>query len=220
MAAKYLVSFGSSLLQRCPVMYSTVRFRLVSKNEKMASKAMEWAEPLKKELLSEPVAPVEPSMLHMVTRVKSLWGRPHQEKDTMAALKLNGPLHEKVVIKNTPRVNAMLKTVKHLIKITPITFPNGYPDESDLEYCLLKDNGEFVIRKELSAVEKNVVPNTISEDKKRTAMDNKTLERHLLLHLRKYRLSMEYFPAKYVYKYNQDGKEYRYRKDKSSKNWY
>ncbi|XP_014789637.1 uncharacterized protein LOC106883224 [Octopus bimaculoides] len=216
--------FRCCLLNQSPVMYSSVRFRLVGKKEKMASKAMKWAQPLREELMlnkSETAAPVEPSMLHMVTRVKTLKGRPQKEKSTMFALNLTGPQDQKVVLKNTPSVNKMLNKVKHLIKITPITFPNGYPEEKDFEYCLLKDNGEFIIRKEIQPIEKNVIPDTVPAEKQRLVMDKKTLERHLLLHLRHYRLNMEYFPAKYVYKYNQDGKEYRYRKNTSSdSNWY
>lgn len=207
-----------------PVMYSSVRFRLVGKKEKMASKAMKWAEPLRKELMlnkSEPAVPVEPSMLHMVTRVKPLKGRPRNEKSTIFALNLDGPQNQKVVLKNIPSVNKMLSTVKHLVKITPITFPNGYPTEKDIEHCLLKDNGEFVIRKELQPIEKNVTPDTVPAEKQRVVMDKKTLERHLLLQLRRYRLSMEYFPTRYVYKYNEDGKEYRYRQHTSSdSHWY
>ncbi|CAI9738129.1 Hypothetical predicted protein [Octopus vulgaris] len=216
--------FRCGLLNQSPVMYSSVRFRLVGKKEKMASKAMKWAKPLREDLVSnkcETGAPEEPSMLHMVSRVKTLKGRPQREKATMFALNLTGRQNEKVVLKNTPSINQMLNKVKHLIKITPITFPNGYPEEKDFEHCLLKDNGEFVIRKEIQPIEKNVLPETVPAEKERIVMDKKTLERHMLLHLRHYRLNMEYFPARYVYKYNQDGKEYRYSKNRTSdSHWY
>ena len=37
--------------------------------------------------------------------------------------------------------------IKHLVKISPITFPNGFPDENDLNGSFLKENGEFWITK-------------------------------------------------------------------------
>lgn len=43
----------------------------------------------------------------------------------------------------------MLWKVKHLVKITPITFPNGEPTENDIDYTFLRENGEMVVIKEL-----------------------------------------------------------------------
>merc|ERR1712183_708088 len=115
----------------------------------------------------------------------------------------------------------MLTRVKHLIKIVPITFPNGLPeDESDYEHCLLQDNGEFVIRKKIFASDVDVVPIEDAKKDELYKMDRKTLDRHLILQLRHRRLNKEYFPTKYVYKYNQDGKEYRYKGENRDKDWY
>lgn len=48
---------------------------------------------------------------------------------------------------NTEHNNKMLWQIKHLISITPITFPDGYPEEGDLSRCRLYENGEFRIDK-------------------------------------------------------------------------
>ena len=37
------------------------------------------------------------------------------------------------VVKNIPEVNAMLWRVKHVIRIDPITFPDGQPTKDDLD---------------------------------------------------------------------------------------
>lgn len=39
--------------------------------------------------------------------------------------------------------------VKHLIKITPITFPYGEPTEADINYTVLKENGQCIVMKTL-----------------------------------------------------------------------
>lgn len=53
------------------------------------------------------------------------------------------------IVKNIPEINSQLWKIKHLIKITPITFPNGMPTENDIDCTYLKENGELMVIKEL-----------------------------------------------------------------------
>lgn len=99
--------------------------------------------------------PYEPSKLFRVERIKPLKGCPSWEKEMMKQLKLNGQKsNEYVIVKNIPEINALLWRVKHLVKIVPITFPNGFPEDSNGTY--LKDNGELVVAKRLQPVESRV----------------------------------------------------------------
>lgn len=84
-----------------------------------------------------------PNMLHAVTLIRSGIGRPYWQKRTLEALGLT-KMHKTIIHKNTPSVNAMLASVKELIKVQPVAFrtdlqrsPNGS------EYML--DNGEIFI---------------------------------------------------------------------------
>ena len=218
-SCKSFLKLGSSLLQQTPILHTSVRYRLVSKNEKLASKSLNWAKDILDDAVKNETKP--PALLHLVTRVKPLKGRPHWEKNTMKTLGLDTPLNKHVIHKNSELVNAMLRSVKHLVKIVPITFPNGLPeDESDYEHCLLQDNGEFIIRKKILPSKVEVVSAPKIGKEVLWKMDPETLDRHLILQLRHRRLNMEYFPAKYVYKFNQDGKEYRYKRNNRDDDWY
>ena len=52
-----------------------------------------------------------------------------------------------VFLPNTPSVGLHLFKVKHLIKITPVTFPNGIPDDfsPDTHGYKLTPKGEFIV---------------------------------------------------------------------------
>lgn len=81
-----------------------------------------------------------------------------------------------IIVKNIPEVNALLYKVKHMIKISPITFPNGEPTKSDIGSTYLKDNGELVIIKSLKPSEE-IVKATEIEDNKETKMDGETIRK-------------------------------------------
>lgn len=117
----------------------------------------------------------------------------------------------------------MLQSVKHLLRIVPISFPHGLPScESDLQHCFLRHDGQFTFKKSLLPLESNFVePDESSDDVWK--MDNETVNKSCEKILTDFRLSTSFFPAKYVYKYNQDGKEYRYFGDQnicSNRDWY
>lgn len=40
-------------------------------------------------------------------------------------------------------MNRTLWQIKHLVTITPITFPDGIPEEKDIDACRLYPNGEL-----------------------------------------------------------------------------
>lgn len=42
--------------------------------------------------------------------------------------------------------------IKHLIKITPINFPNGEPTADDINYTYLKENGDCIVIKNINAL--------------------------------------------------------------------
>lgn len=88
--------------------------------------------------------PYEPAPLHLVTRVRSLQGKPWWEKDVMKKIGLDGKRSQYAVLKNNPENNAHLWKVKHLIQIVPIQLPKDLPEDADPNHCFLKETGEFV----------------------------------------------------------------------------
>ncbi|KAI1286782.1 39S ribosomal protein L30, mitochondrial [Halotydeus destructor] len=76
---------------------------------------------------------VQPSPIHMVWRHQPMYCRPWWEKVTLRKLGLNMKFdHERILIPNTPHYNRLLWEVKHLIRVKPITFPDGVPTEADI----------------------------------------------------------------------------------------
>ncbi|XP_045508878.1 39S ribosomal protein L30, mitochondrial [Colias croceus] len=98
---------------------------------------------------------VTPSKLFRVELIKSTKHYPYWQKDILESLKLNS-INQVAIVKNVPEMNAILWKVKHLIKITPITFPYGEPTEEDIEHTVLKENGECIVTKTLKPDESKV----------------------------------------------------------------
>lgn len=78
--------------------------------------------------------------LFLVERVGDYRGTPYWERDILKLLKLaeskadmkagiHRPLGSRTIVKNTPFMCKMLWRVKHLVKVNPITFPDGEPTE-------------------------------------------------------------------------------------------
>ena len=84
------------------------------------------------------------------------------------------------IIPNTPQYSALLFKVKHLIRITPITLPQGIPDASDLSGARLQENGQLVfvpqLKKDAEQAELQQIQETPSNH-----MDGETLRKHLRL---------------------------------------
>ncbi|XP_034246537.1 39S ribosomal protein L30, mitochondrial [Thrips palmi] len=90
--------------------------------------------------------PYEPTKLLMVQRVKPMKGQPHWDRKVLTRLGLDAIDDDHIVIlKNTEYICEDLWKVKHLVKVTPITFPNGEPTEEDIERTVLTPQGEMIV---------------------------------------------------------------------------
>ncbi|KAM6144810.1 LOW QUALITY PROTEIN: large ribosomal subunit protein uL30m [Phoenicopterus ruber ruber] len=96
--------------------------------------------------------PEQPHKIHVITRIKSVIGRPYWEKKIIHDLGLD-KAHQPRLHKNIPSVNSKLKVVKHLIRIQPLKLPYGLPTEEEMSDTFLTSNGELVIKRHLKGVE-------------------------------------------------------------------
>uniref|UniRef100_A0A1A9WIM9 Large ribosomal subunit protein uL30m n=1 Tax=Glossina brevipalpis TaxID=37001 RepID=A0A1A9WIM9_9MUSC len=99
---------------------------------------------------------VIPAKLFRVQRIKQLKGNPYWEKDLLRELGLDGRQSDFTVVKNIPEINARLWKIKHLIKVTPMTFPYGEPKEHDINHTFLKENGECIVTKDIGPVDERI----------------------------------------------------------------
>jgi len=101
----------------------------------------------------EQIPEVEASPVLMVQRVKQLKGEPWFNKDYCRQLGLGKTekMSKLSFVPNIPSVSLILFKIKHLITITPITFPNGMPDDFDPDKhgYKLTTKGEFVVHPSL-----------------------------------------------------------------------
>nr|SVE74866.1 EOG090X0EYV [Daphnia carinata] len=126
--------------------------------------------------------PYEPSKVLMVERIRVLKHRPYWEKDVLTKLGL--PMTVKssqaVIVANTPSICAQLWKVKHLIRVTPITFPQGLPEDGDAAGARLQDNGELVFIPKLKSDALMAATQSKPEDR-RDYLDTDTVKKHLRL---------------------------------------
>jgi len=97
----------------------------------------------------EEISQGPPAPVLMVTKMKSLVGEPYWNKDYCEQIGL-GKLEKRgkmCFLPNIPSVGFHLFKIKHLVKITPVTFPNGIPDDfsPDTHGYKLTSNGEFIV---------------------------------------------------------------------------
>ncbi|XP_028176940.1 39S ribosomal protein L30, mitochondrial [Ostrinia furnacalis] len=116
-----------------------------------------------------------PSKLFRVERIKSTKNFPWWQKKILADMKI----HEEgkvTIVKNIPENNMRLWKVKHLIKVTPITFPYGEPTKDDINYTILKENGQCIVMKTLEPAPKQIeaLEEFHTDEKK---MDSDTIKR-------------------------------------------
>jgi large subunit ribosomal protein L30 len=193
--------------------------------------SLKWAAPLierkvkaeaeakdEKEQSAVDVGP--PHMLHVIYRIKTTHGRPWWEKDIVKKLMLDGKMHQPVIHKNVPYVNKLLNEIKHLVRILPLTFPNGLPyNEADWEHSQINSRGEMVIIRRLQQFEPQL--GTLPDaDKEKWKLDLDTVKKDCEKTVRDYKVHMQYHLASYVYRRNQDGKEYRYNFNKNVPKYY
>lgn len=89
----------------------------------------------------------EPHMLHVVWKVRSTIRRPHWEKKIMKHYGLVKRF-QPVIVKNTPEINRDLTTVRHLIRVRPLSLEQGLPN-GDYEETLVTWSGQFIRKPKL-----------------------------------------------------------------------
>lgn len=142
---------------------------------------------------------MEPAKLFRVERIKPYKGCPYWEKRILRDLGLGEdvsrmpdhdiaispltslllqiqPKREIAIVKNIPENNARLWKIKHLLKITPITFPFGEPTAEDLSYTKLTPTGECIVVKEIK-VEQERLEETKAFQENPKRLDGVTLTR-------------------------------------------
>lgn len=98
--------------------------------------------------------------LFLVTRTSETSGIPYWEKDILKLLKLaedkadkkagiHRPVGSQRIVPNTPFFCKMLWRVKHLVRVDPITFPDGEPQECQRGTTHLDKRGVFRMVPEL-----------------------------------------------------------------------
>ncbi|RNA04819.1 39S ribosomal mitochondrial [Brachionus plicatilis] len=150
----------------------------------------------------------KPHELHLIKKTGKLIGEPWWVKDAMKKLGFKTYMTKEwdVVYNirpNTPEVNKLLWYCKHVVKILPVTFKNGYPSQKDLGNTKLNlETGEFEIVKEL-----NMNGVKVTEELSQSSSFPLT-KKDLLqdMHRKKQlgKLNDEYFPTVYDFKYDQD----------------
>ncbi|XP_028991497.1 39S ribosomal protein L30, mitochondrial [Betta splendens] len=100
--------------------------------------------------------PDQPHKLHIVTRVRSVMGRPYWEKEAVKHLGLQ-KAHVPVIHKNTPAVNSQLKFVKHLVSIKPLKTPYGLPTEEDMCHTYINSKGELIVHRVLQPLDPKTI---------------------------------------------------------------
>uniref|UniRef100_A0A8D0GWC1 Large ribosomal subunit protein uL30m n=1 Tax=Sphenodon punctatus TaxID=8508 RepID=A0A8D0GWC1_SPHPU len=100
--------------------------------------------------------PLQPHKLHLVTRIRSVIGRPYWEKKIIQDLGLE-KARQLRVHKNIPSVNSRLKVIKHLVRIRPLKLPYGIPTEEDMSDTFINSKGELIIRRRLKPVEEKAI---------------------------------------------------------------
>ncbi|CAO1424819.1 unnamed protein product [Diamesa hyperborea] len=117
----------------------------------------------------------DPAKLFRVHRIKPVKGNPHWEKRILRELGLFQK-YGVAIVKNIPENNARLWKIKHLIKIAPITFPQGEPSEEDLHHTYLKENGECIVIKNIDTLNQRLEAAQEFE-KKENLLDGETLRK-------------------------------------------
>jgi len=98
-----------------------------------------------------------PSPVLMVTKVKSKRGEPYWVKAYMDQIGLGGfgggqvslkKVGSRVFLPNLPSVSAVLYRIKHMVEVTPLTFPCGFPEDfhPDTHGFTITNQGEFIVQ--------------------------------------------------------------------------
>ena len=162
----------------------------------------------------------QPHELHLIKKVAVLGGEPWWVKRAMKQLGFECHFHKQwdvtySIRPNTKEINDLLYLCKHVVKILPVKFKNGYPTEQDLGNTRIDlETGELEIIKPLETVTINdnltcfkindVIVTTDLSTNSSFPLDKTEIHRSLHQQRQLNLLNDEYFPAKYDYKYGQD----------------
>ncbi|XP_052279087.1 uncharacterized protein LOC127877369 isoform X2 [Dreissena polymorpha] len=165
--------------------------------------------------------------LLMVQRVRTTKGRPYYELNWLDQLGIK-EYKKPYILKNKENTNKILMKVRHLVEILPVTFPYGPPEsDDDLDHCYMCDNGEFIVKKRLKATAQiqgevpvtnqiaGEVPVTDQISENKYEISQKLLDKTVEHKKMKHQIHQEYYQTKYIYEYNQDKKEWRYKGNKN-----
>ncbi|CAF0841321.1 unnamed protein product [Brachionus calyciflorus] len=150
-----------------------------------------------------------PHELHLIKKTGKLLGEPWWVKEAMKKLGFKTYMTKEwdvvhSIKPNTPEINKLLWYCKHVVKVVPIKFKNGYPTDSDMGNTKLNlETGEFEIIKKLDVINGVKVTTRLSQSSsfplnKKDLLGQMHRQKQLGL------LNDEYFPADYDYKYDQD----------------
>jgi hypothetical protein len=162
----------------------------------------------------------KPHELHLIKKIASVFGEPFWVRDALDKLGFDSRRKNewKIVFNiqpNTLEVNQTIMLCKHMVKVLPVVFLNGYPSEKDIGNTQINlETGEFEIIKSLQVktyndnlkyYELNGVK--ISDELKPSdtfPLDKIKMRDYLNRRRQLCKLNDEYFPAEYDYKYDQD----------------
>ena len=162
---------------------------------------------------------VEPHKLHLIKKIKSLKGEPWWVRQSMVKLGFESKQKKEWItvtsIKpNTPEINNVLWLCKHCVKITPVNFKNGVPNQSDVSYTNINlETGDLRIIKKIDTIKiqneicykiNDVVVTEMKKPSDTFGLDRKELFRYFHDKKNMCRLNSEYFPSKYSYSLDQN----------------
>ncbi len=94
---------------------------------------------------------------------------------------------------------------KHIVKITPIKFKNGYPSEEDMPYTKINfETGEIEIIKQLDTKINDVNVTTELKPNSSFPLDHVEIKKSIHRQKELGLLNKEYFPTEYDYKFDQN----------------
>ncbi|XP_077286721.1 mitochondrial ribosomal protein L30 [Arctopsyche grandis] len=124
---------------------------------------------------------ITPSKLFRVERIRNLRKLSDKERNSLKIFNLfQYGVKNIAIVKNTPRNNAALWKIKHLVEIKPITFPYGEPTPNDINHTVLRETGECIVTKEIAVDVKRI--EAFEKYKSNPAkITNQTIERNCRL---------------------------------------
>jgi len=120
-------------------------------------------------------------------------------------------INQPVILKNVPSINRLLDEIKHLLRILPLTFPHGVPEnEDDFEHTFINVRGEMIVKKRLKQFEPAATDLVPSPEEEKWKLQFDTVKKDLDKRLLSHSVHIEHFQPVFKYKRNEDKKEYRY----------